>query len=359
MPGFFEWKFFKDVNLDDPFFDSLREDYKDFNGWFLKKSNNNEKAMVYEKDGIRVFVYLKRENIDGDLSPLIVDGKNLPLIPRLKIGTLKLDESIQGQRIGEGAIGTALWYWQNTGFEEVYVTVFSKHRVLIDLLVKFGFMNSGKNSNGEEVYIKSRINRKSNDPYALFPYIFSGFQNAKVIPINDYYHDKLYPYSELQNTDQNTENIAASNGITKVFIATPFKQINYEYGTPVFIYRIHTGNGKKSFKSVITSFCTITKSMKIKNDWKEVIPFDGFVDLVKNKSVFDVKDLRELYNSKNVVLLEMVYNGFFGAGKNVNYNLLKQHRLFEAYPYEILYTQEEFKRILRLGGKDDRSIIAY
>ncbi|WP_202880431.1 hypothetical protein [Mannheimia pernigra] len=28
---------FKNINLDDPFFDSLKEDYKEFTDWFNKK----------------------------------------------------------------------------------------------------------------------------------------------------------------------------------------------------------------------------------------------------------------------------------------------------------------------------------
>lgn len=236
---------------------------------------------------------------------------------------------------------------------------FSKHKVLINLLEKFGFVNIGNNENSEEVYIKDKKKRLSNDPYVMFPFIHSGFQCAKVIPINDFYHDKLFPYSELQNTDQYYEAAAASNGITKVFIATPFKPIHYEKGTPVFIYRIHTGNGRKGYKSVITSFCTITKSVYIKKDKQELRSFEDFVNTVKNKSVFTIDELWELYNSKNIVLLEMVYNGFFGPGKNVNFNLLKQHKLFEVYPYEISYTPDEFRTILKLGGKDDRSVVAY
>lgn len=126
MPGLFEWKYFNDVNLNDPFFDSLKEDYKGFDHWFSKKSSAQERALVFENDGIKAFIYLKRENIDGDFSPLTTNRVSLPMAPRLKIGTLKLDESIQGQRIGEGAIGVSLWYWQITGFDEIYVTVFFK-----------------------------------------------------------------------------------------------------------------------------------------------------------------------------------------------------------------------------------------
>ena len=34
-----EWKNFKDINLNDPFFDSLKQDYQGFETWFYKKAS--------------------------------------------------------------------------------------------------------------------------------------------------------------------------------------------------------------------------------------------------------------------------------------------------------------------------------
>ena len=31
---------FKDINIDDPFFDSLKQDYAEFTHWFAKKGKN-------------------------------------------------------------------------------------------------------------------------------------------------------------------------------------------------------------------------------------------------------------------------------------------------------------------------------
>lgn len=50
---------FRNINLADPFFDSLKQDYKEFTDWFNKKANQNESAFVFyldEKiDGFMVF----------------------------------------------------------------------------------------------------------------------------------------------------------------------------------------------------------------------------------------------------------------------------------------------------------------
>ena len=137
MPGSFEPLLFSDVSVDDRFFASLKEDYDTvkFTEWYAKKSAEGAEALVYrDAQGIGAFVYLKDED-----EPIAILGGTLPAEPRVKIGTLKVAERSQGERLGEGAIGLALWRWRETGRNQVYVTVFPKHTTLIALLEKFGF----------------------------------------------------------------------------------------------------------------------------------------------------------------------------------------------------------------------------
>lgn len=85
---------------------------------------------------------------------------------------------------------------------------------------------------------------------------------------------------------------------------------------------------------------------------------DGFLKSCGDKTIFNKQELADLYKkNKNIVMLELVYNGFFGAENNVIYDNLNKNGLFNCYPYEITYTQDEFKKILKLGGKDDKNII--
>ena len=110
MAGKFLWKEFSNIDLSDHFFDSLKADYVEFPIWFQKKADFGEKALVFEdEEGIGAFVYLKREEAE---SITLKDKADLPAINRIKIGTFKLSERFRGQRLGEGAIGVALWYWQ-------------------------------------------------------------------------------------------------------------------------------------------------------------------------------------------------------------------------------------------------------
>lgn len=60
------------------------------------------------------------------------------------------------EQLGEGSLGVALWYWQETQYNQIYVTVFDKHFELISLFERFGFKMVGTNARGECVYIKNR-----------------------------------------------------------------------------------------------------------------------------------------------------------------------------------------------------------
>ena len=87
---------FKNINLNDPFFDSLKADYKEFIDWFNKKKDNNEGAFVFFNSQMLLdgFLYLKNE--DEELNDVI---PKQPSKKRLKIGTMKINP--HGTRLGE------------------------------------------------------------------------------------------------------------------------------------------------------------------------------------------------------------------------------------------------------------------
>lgn len=77
------WMPFKNISLDDPFFESLKDDYPGFDVWFKKKSLNGDKALVLlEEERIHAFLALKDENEE-----IVLTGNILPAIARLKIST--------------------------------------------------------------------------------------------------------------------------------------------------------------------------------------------------------------------------------------------------------------------------------
>ena len=354
MAGLLKWLKFSLIDLSDSFFDSLKSDYVEFSEWFNRKAAEGEEALVAKDDkGITAFLYLKQENEEIALSEGVVLAE-----PRMKIGTFKLSNRMKGIRQGEGTLGIALWRWQCSGLNEIYVTVFPKHEILIVLLERFGFHFVGHNLRGESLYIKDRRKLDFSDSYKAFPFIKKGFGMAYILPIHDWYHDKLFPYSEIARNSLEVEEIAAGNGISKVFIGFPSNEISYVIGKPILVYRIHTGDRVKTFASCVTSFCTICNITYVKDKGATKIPFESFLSLAGNKSVFSESELLDMYNNKrNIVVVEMVYNGYFGKGCNVTHNWLKEHHLFEYHPYLIELTEKEFNMILEEASVDVQNAI--
>ena len=148
MSSKFKWKKFKELDVNNHFFDSLKKDYPEFTDWYKKKILQNESALVHMNNGdIGAFIYLKEENEEIELN-----NGFLPSIPRLKIGTLKLSEDTRGIRLGEGALGVALWQWQDKKLEEIYVTTFPDKKNVITLVERYGFKNVGSNKRGELIF---------------------------------------------------------------------------------------------------------------------------------------------------------------------------------------------------------------
>lgn len=346
---------FGECDINDDFFRTLRQDYgPDFDLWFAKKTRENEQAYVFRDQGIQAFLYVK--SVDDDSIPGV-----LPRAKRMKIGTLKISEESQGQRIGEGAIGIALWRWQQSDLNEIFVTVFPKHDKLIHILESFGFHNVGSKANGEFVFVKDKSKMDYSSAKTAFPFIDPAFSRGKYIPINDIFHDTLFQYSELMHVKRPSDEdaMAASNGLSKVYIATPNHPISHGPGDVAIIYRIHTGDGLKKYKSVATSFCTVTRQIPIKTDGRSLMSRDDYLSIVGNKSVYSQEELVEIFdNAKyNLIVIEMMYNGYFGPGHNVTYDYLKTSGFFEGHPYDVELTKDQVFEILRMGGKDVRDII--
>ncbi|HBW39214.1 hypothetical protein [Desulfosporosinus sp. BICA1-9] len=355
MAGKFEWHKFSEVDLDDGFFDSLKADYEEFPDWFKRKSDAGESALVFhDEQGVGAFIYLKRENEAIKLS----DSTILPAISRVKIGTLRLAERYRGMRLGEGALGVSLWKWCEDRTEEIYVTVYEKYSELINLFERFGFICMGRNRRGECIYLKSRSKIDYSDPYKSFPFIRPDFSKAGLIPIYERYHDRLFPYSELKIKKREIEEETAGNGITKVYIASPFTAMHYEIDEPVYIYRIYEGDTGKTYKSAVTSYCTITKMEVIKSNGKTTISLADFIKNAGNKTVFSPEELTVTYeNQKNIIMLELVYNGYFGKGHNVIHKDLKNQGLFNSHPYQLDFSKDQFTKILEMGDVDAQNVI--
>ncbi len=343
---------FSECEIRDRFFDSLKEDYPGFESWFHKKSESGETAFVSkDKDGnIEAFVYVKDEECES--------VGNLPAESRMKIGTIKISSESERTRLGEGGIGLALWKWQRSPFNQIYLTVFPKQEKLIGLIEMYGFFKGGEKENGELIYLKdkTRLDYSDSDiPWLkAFPYLNPDFKRGVYIPIRCEYHDNMFKYSELSNTRQITGPFPVANGVMKIFIATPNHHIVYRPGDVALIYRIADTN--KQYRSVVTSYCTVTNVNWFKKDGKVLNgkSYQNFIQSVGNKTVYSKDDLKKAFEKSNVCTITLLYNGYLGKNNNVTNRWLSDNNYFNGHPYEITLTPMGVRSILREGGIDEK-----
>ena len=77
---------FKETDINDPFFTSLKADYPGFEEWFAKKRDQGVYVLYDDKNKLQGFLYLKKEfGPVEDVSP-IIEANNV-----LKVGTFKVN----------------------------------------------------------------------------------------------------------------------------------------------------------------------------------------------------------------------------------------------------------------------------
>ena len=91
------------------------------------------------------------------------------------------------------------------------------------------------------------------------------------------------------------------------------------------------------------------------------ISFEELKARIGNKSVFDEREMKTKYDyDKNLVVIEMLYYGYFGAGNNVNMDWLDKSGFWSGvneYPANVQLNPEQFKAILREGNVDVSNVI--
>lgn len=287
---------FGEVDLEDPFFDSFREDYfsPPFDKWFKKKSDDTC-YVCYSHRELTAFLYIKVEGEDEDyhnVSPAFKRKK------RLKIGTLKVVSN--GFKIGERFLKIVFDNAIQYKVEEIYVTLFDKRpeqAQLIEMLEKWGFYNHGTKAtaNGEELVFVRHFDKKLpinlKNPKVTFPY-FSRTTKKFIVKIEPQYHDELFPDSINTRTDKSrfAENEPHRNRIGKVYISHS-KDRHLQSGDIIIIYRMGESSPKK-YSSTITSIC-IVEQVITKFD-----SFDDFHNVCARRTMIGKEELEKNWWNK-------------------------------------------------------------
>lgn len=278
---------FGQIDLSDPFFDSFKQDYSEFEWWFNKKTENP--CYICNSDGIlSAFLFIKVEDKGEDYSNITPVFKTKR---RLKIGTLKVTGN--GYKIGERFLKIVFDNAFQYKVDEIYVTIFDRRPEqiqLIEMLEEWGFIYHGikTTSNGEEkVYVRPFSKKNiidTNNPRISFPF-FSKETDKYIIKIEPQYHTELFPDSINTKEDKTLyqENAPHRNRIGKVYISHS-PQRNLKSGDIFLVYRIGETD-PKIHSSTITSICIVEG---IKTDFKN---FDDFFNSCNRRTLINKEDL--------------------------------------------------------------------
>ncbi|MDR2515235.1 MAG: hypothetical protein LBD02_08560 [Christensenellaceae bacterium] len=294
-----------EIDVNNEFFDSLREAYTGFNDWFAKKCN--DEAYLCQDDTGRIlgFLYLKTEDRCenySDIAPSFTPKK------RLKVGTFKVDAT--GFRLGERFIKIIFDNAVERKVDEIYVTLFENREdlaTLSNLLTRWGFLHFGiKFSTGESVLVKEislynpLLSAKENFPNLLYN------KQKFILPIYPQYHTSLLPDSIL-NTENEVDFLAKEPqryALQKVYISWG-QERNINPGDIVLFYRTGDAGTSKKYSSVLTTIAIVDEIQTGFNSRNK----EDFLCHCQNRSVFSLDELNSFWDNHryNLMILKFIY----------------------------------------------------
>lgn len=344
---------FSEINLSDPFFDTLKTDYTEFSDWFARKANN-EALVLYNKQGtISGFLYCKFEQGPGD--------DTVPLLPNsnhMKVGTFKFspEQTRRGDRYLKKIFDYALA--KNPSVDDIYVTVFGeKHKYLYNLFERYGFEKFAikKTANGTEDVLLRSLKKLHNDVDKDYPFIHKVATKKYLLGIYPEFHTKLFPDSKLFTESPNiVRDISHSNSIHKIFLSGRAEVMDFQRGDVIVIYRTSDNQGPAEYRSVVTSLCVVENVHHINTYESE----NDFIKSCAKFSVFDEYELRNFYRSKKYpFIINFTYNAALPK-RLIRKELIENVGLDRNERWNVLQlTESQFNKITDLSGIDVKFLV--
>ena len=328
------------INDKDKIFDSLREDYTDFQNWLEKCSKAQVKSWIVRSLNSNKLeaICIYKEAKEKDYAVYSLPKKSL------KLATFKVDESYRGQKLGELMLKKAFLYSVENKFACCWMTAFPKHEVLIDFIKDFGFDEIGetnltdkKTKKKELVFKKILVKPDSSELEGLDYHIkYSPFYDDRdnigkyIIPIQEKYYHTLFPEKKIQLSFPGTENEIPGNTIKKVYLChASTKQL--KYSDLLFFYVSHP-------IQAVTSV-GIIESVFRSNKLHEVISYIG------KRSVYSFSEIEEM-TQQNVLVI--AFRFIKHLNQEVSLRILKEQQIIEAPPRSIqkLKSYKKLKQII-------------
>jgi GNAT superfamily N-acetyltransferase len=346
-----------EIKQDHTIFSSLRADYPGFDLWFDKCRRQHRECWVLEiGNEIAALVIRKDENHS--------EAGTLHLGPKiLKICTFKVQDEFQGEKFGELLLKQVLWFAQRNNYDLTYVTVYSKHAFLIDLLNYYGFKSTINKPNGEAVLekpiIKGELPRPIGNLLDFDRAHYPRFHDASVVrkfcvPIQPDYHRRLFPEIAFGTTLPlfPQESLVLPRGSER----TPGNTIRKVYLCRSKITRLRPGDLLFFYMSKDDSY-TASQSITtvgIVEQVAEGLSADDLIRHTAKRSVFTAEDLRAMNPSVNspVKMIDFLLVGHLESP--VSLSVLVANNVFSSQPPQSISELSEhkyatFKPYVKLG----------
>lgn len=332
-------------NLDsmDSFFDTLREDYKDFDNWLENKKKMQIKAyvsfMANNKIGALLILKVedKSENYETFDRPFNEER-------RVKVSTFKVADN--GKSLGEAFIKIIVDYALKNNINEIYVTAFDKQEKLIELLLEFGFQfyTYKKTIRGDNTIAKEAVYlKKIETEYTLYPIIKLQNQQRFVIPIQYEYSHMLFPdvFDSHQISMQDIDGTSTySNAIKKAYISR--SKCNKVKSGDILIF--YSSEIKKSLICV-----GVVDDVFRAN---EINDFNKFEKIIKRRTVYQQSYLKESFDKGYLIIL---FKYYLNLPHHITLTEAQQTGILNGPPQSIQsMSEEKFIKLIDISRSNEQ-----
>lgn len=341
----------KDVNLyeidvTNPFFESLREGYEGFNVWYSRKSADGTKAWLYGDNAESpqaICIYDIQANEQITDKGQILNGE------ALKLCTFKVDEAVRGRKIGELFLKAAFRYASDNQIENIFITAKSDEQpFLISLLQDFGFSCVG-DFNGDSVFVKNHpLLPPENEELAPFDYLRRYFPhfihdesvNKFLVPIQPAYHDILFPDCVIPQANLFDEPLSTVGNAIKLAYLSHAQQSQIQEGDILLFYR---SNDLMAVTSI-----GIVERFEISNDTDEI------AGIVSRRTVYNMNQIRNMAEKTTKVILFRLISHL---PQRVPYNWMRANEIVNGHIQSTSRIgNDEFARIIEYSQSGNTAV---
>jgi hypothetical protein len=343
-------RLFREVDLADPFFDSLKQDYGEFPNWFATKANEPAYVSQDEDGNLNGFLFLKIE--EGRVSDTVPP---LPTARRLKVGTFKIHA--HGTRLGERFIKKIFDNAVAENIDEIYLTLFARHEGLSSLFSQYGFSKRAEKTsqNGTEDVLVRRLYSTSENILASYPVITLRGHRAYLLSLYPQWHTRLLPDSKLHLEGPDLiKDVAHTNSIHKVYLCGMSGVEHLRTGDVLVIYRTTDNKGPAHYRSVATSVCVVEEYRPITS----FTTLEEFMRYCAPYSVFTETELQDFWRRRSYPhVIRFSYN--IALQKRVTRKSLIEECGMDGESYWgfLPLNSEQFSKLIEKGKVNESLIV--